>query len=427
MTIEQLFFELIRVSIGTQDTLSRAPSAEEWNQLYQMAKKQSLIGICFAGVQRLNSLSPSLLSQLPEVVYLRWMGMAAKIQQRNEVVTNQCKSLLEKMAKDGVSCRLLKGQGVAAFYNENLRLLRQSGDIDVWIVPDDNTSEDKHLYKVMQYVNGIADSKEFNRQHVQMPIYNDIEVEVHFMPSRMNNPWRNERLQRFCRVKGKEYMEKDGLVMPTAEFNVVYLLQHCYNHLLFEGVGLRQIMDYYFVLKELDKKGFAKKAVLTKTEKTAAASAESLNEPLSNVCSAEIVSKLPSSAEQSLETLSGSADTSAKNIKNIHEILRSLGLQKFASAMMSVLKEVFGLEEQYMICEPNEKEGRFLLNEIMTGGNFGKYGKDGVMEGHAKGKVAFFMARMKRNWRFLTHYPSEIIWSPYAMLIHWMWKRNVKI
>lgn len=105
---------------------------------------------------------------------------------------------------------------------------------------------------------------------------------------------------------------------------------------------------------------------------------------------------------------------------------QSLGLLKFAFAMMWVLKEVFGLEEQYMICKPNEKEGRFLLNEIMTGGNFGKYGKDGVMEGHAKGKVAFFLARMKRNWRFLTHYPSEVLWAPYAMLRHFIWKFKTK-
>lgn len=51
--IEYLFFELIRVAIGTQNTLSRPPSKGEWAELYAMAKKQSLVGICFAGLQRL--------------------------------------------------------------------------------------------------------------------------------------------------------------------------------------------------------------------------------------------------------------------------------------------------------------------------------------------------------------------------------------
>lgn len=125
----------------------------------------------------------------------------------------------------------------------------------------------------------------------------------------------------------------------------------------------------------------------------------------------------------------------AHGFQEVSSIMKSLGLLKFASAMLWVVDYVFGdhkLSETMKLYEawgikPNVKEGRFLLNEIMTGGNFGKYGKDGVMESHANGKVVFFMARMKRNWRFMTHYPSEIIWSPYAMLSHWMWKRTVKI
>ena len=144
------------------------------------------------------------------------------------------------------------------------------------------------------------------------------------------------------------------------------------------------------------------------------------------------MSTLPSSADKSSLDANGIEETaSAKNIKNILETLQSLGLMKFAGAMIWVISHVFANDNVndnfFLGIKPNEKEGRFLLNENMTGGNFGKYGKDGVMEGHEKGKVAFFMARMKRNWRFLTHYPSEIIRSPYAMLSHWMWKRNVKI
>lgn len=53
MTIEKLFFELIRVAIGTQDSLSHILTGKEWQIMYDIAKKQSLVGICFAGVQRL--------------------------------------------------------------------------------------------------------------------------------------------------------------------------------------------------------------------------------------------------------------------------------------------------------------------------------------------------------------------------------------
>lgn len=57
--INQLFFELIRIAIGTQERMTRPPTADEWGELYNMAKKQSLVGICFAGVQKLNKPSSS--------------------------------------------------------------------------------------------------------------------------------------------------------------------------------------------------------------------------------------------------------------------------------------------------------------------------------------------------------------------------------
>lgn len=101
MTIEQLFFELIQVSLGTRICLSHTPrstslgqaSADEWGELYAMAKKQSLVGVCFAGVQKLQTQR----QEPPEMLYLTWMGMAAKIQQRNEVVNRQCVDLQKRL------------------------------------------------------------------------------------------------------------------------------------------------------------------------------------------------------------------------------------------------------------------------------------------------------------------------------------------
>ena len=94
--INHLFFELIRVAIGMQDTLSRVPSTQEWKQLYDMAMKQSLLGICFAGVQKVMDSENEDYCGMPEMLYLTWMGMAAKIQQRNEVINQQYMCLVLK-------------------------------------------------------------------------------------------------------------------------------------------------------------------------------------------------------------------------------------------------------------------------------------------------------------------------------------------
>ena len=211
--IAQLFFELIRVSIGTQVTLSKPPSAEEWKELYAMAKKQSLVGICFAGVQKASP-QPSPegkgekslplggdleKASIPEMLYLTWMGMAAKIQQRNEVVNHRCFDLQRMLSTDVVPNCVLKGQGIAALYEcngsnssngSNLRYLRQSGDIDVWC---DGGRERIYKYSMDK----LGEISGVNYHHIHFPVFEDTEVEMHIYPSFLSSPLRNKRLQEF--------------------------------------------------------------------------------------------------------------------------------------------------------------------------------------------------------------------------------------
>lgn len=108
--MNRLFFDLIKVSIGKAGCLSHSPNADEWSELYAMAKKQSLVGVCFAGVQRLQQQQ----QEPPEMLYLTWMGMAAKIQQRNEAVNRQCVDLQKRLAADGFRNCVLKDKVLAS-------------------------------------------------------------------------------------------------------------------------------------------------------------------------------------------------------------------------------------------------------------------------------------------------------------------------
>lgn len=115
--------------------LSRTSKIAEWTTLYDIAKKQSLVGICFAGVQKLQAQRQAPNSwgdERGEMLYLQWMGMAAKIQQRNEAINRQCFELQERFKNDGFKSCILKGQGNAENYGD-IAMLRQSGDIDIWV------------------------------------------------------------------------------------------------------------------------------------------------------------------------------------------------------------------------------------------------------------------------------------------------------
>ena len=63
-------------------------------RLYAMAKKQSPVVVCFAAVQKLVEQR----QKPPEMLYLTWMGMAAKIQQKNRIVDEQCVNLWKRLA-----------------------------------------------------------------------------------------------------------------------------------------------------------------------------------------------------------------------------------------------------------------------------------------------------------------------------------------
>ena len=366
---EGLFCRLIRISLGIEYCNDPTPfTSEEWKQLFELSKKHAIVGVCFSGVSKLKKKLPPK-NAIPPQLFMNWLAVSVNIQSRNDVLDKHCVVLQQKLNTKGFKSCILKGQGAARLYPSDLRSLRQSGDIDVWIVPQKGIGYDEHFERVMNFAKKFSSVLDFNRQHVAVPIFSDIETEVHFTPSIMFNPLHNARLQKWF-VDNSHLMcvTEDGVTSPTPAFNVVYMLQHCYNHLLFEGVGLRQVMDYYYVLKALTQ---------NENEKT-----------------------------------------------KLRKTLHRLGLLKFASAMMWVLQEVFHLKNDKMICGPNEKEGRFFLDEIMTGGNFGQYGNDDVMRQHGKGKIAFFMARMKRNVRFIKHYPNEILWSPFGMLAHKYWKHK---
>ena len=109
--MNDLFFQLIRVAIGIQESLSRIPTETGWIELYQMAEKQAMIGICFEGVKRCTEVAcpdeevaiEEVFAQLnlSEQLYYDWMSMALQIEKRNKVVNGQCVDLQKRLAEDG--------------------------------------------------------------------------------------------------------------------------------------------------------------------------------------------------------------------------------------------------------------------------------------------------------------------------------------
>ncbi|MCQ2258755.1 MAG: nucleotidyltransferase family protein [Bacteroidaceae bacterium] len=360
--IEELFFELIRVAIGYQGSLSSIPSEKEWDRLFILAQKQALIGICFAGIQNLLESNTLADIGLKEKQYLTWMGLATRIQQKNEVINQQCVKLQGKLLDDGFESVVLKGQGVAQLYGKRLCKLRQSGDIDLFLRSEMN--------QVVSYVQRIAPTNEINHKHAQLHIFDDTEVELHYIAAELHCPWQDKYLQDFFKAhteKKERELEGAGVILvPETDFNIVHLITHSYRHLFGDGIGLRQVMDLFFAIESTKNDG--------------------------------------------------------RNMSNISEVVRKAGMGKFMSALTWVLNFVFGMDVTKMPWEPNEKTGRFLLNEILATGNFGKY--DTRINRQSESRWQRFWRVTRQNLRLFQLAPWEVICTPIWRIWHFIWMRS---
>lgn len=88
-----LFFELLQLSVGTRQGLSFTPSAEEWGEAFDNAKRQALVGVCFRGVQCAIKNDNSNVANLPPKLKMQWLAITANIQRRNEMMNRRCAEL----------------------------------------------------------------------------------------------------------------------------------------------------------------------------------------------------------------------------------------------------------------------------------------------------------------------------------------------
>lgn len=255
---EQLFYELMRVSLNVQDSLSQMPSVDQWLSLYAMAEKHSVSGVCFAGVLKLLNCDATDFYGMGEDLYYQWAAIALQIQQRNDVLNRQCVQIQAMISEAGFNSFIMKGQGNAAFYDEStclfsplpskLSLLRQPGDIDVFL--------DGGFEKVNEFVQRTSPTNEINELEIHFHYFHDTEVEIHYRPFIMRNPFKNNRLQLFLKGQYEACYENKimlcgagEITVPTVQFNLVHQMVHIFHHFFTGGVGLRQMMDYYIILK----------------------------------------------------------------------------------------------------------------------------------------------------------------------------------
>ena len=443
-------FAFLKYCLGYKEDMSRVIAGMDWHELYSFASKQALLGLCFEGIERLGEEYPEELRLNPigRELLMTWMGKAQQIRRQNMKVNAVAGKLFSMLREDGFRCCILKGQGNALMYPNPYS--RTPGDIDVWI----HASRER----ITEYASKRFELEDDIRlQHLETSL-DGVPVELHFFPCSMNNPIYHARLQKWFRRNADLQCSHivglpDGagdIAIPTTAFNVVYQLTHLYHHFFDEGIGMRQIIDYFLVVNDFSKNVFLNNDLsnhpvnfsnhpvpLSKEGSTFSPSPSSSGSgdvTAPSRCSEPLRSKdggpskvspdcagwdrLAIEGDNSATAVTSSASTA---LVVVQRELKCLGLWKFAGAVMYVLHEALGLPEEKMIAPMDEKRGKLLLAEILNGGNFGQHF---TKYGHftQQGMAKKYFLKIWRNMHFVRYYPAEALSEPIFRTWHFFWR-----
>ena len=350
--VVEKFFALLRIALSSSSeglSVFSVCSPDEWLKLQELATNQGLVGIAYAGICRLPAEK-----RPPMELLLQWAGEAELIRGQNRMLNQEAARLTDIFAARGERSAILKGPANARLYPDPYS--RQGGDIDIWV-----SGGHEHVLHLLQAL-GMPCAEEpkslESHHHVHLaPGISEADVEVHFLPSSgCWNPFMDARLKRFL-GREIENTEKvpEGFFVPSNRFALVMQMAHIQRHFMRNGIGLRQLTDYFVLLQRL-----------TPCERD------------------EIAALMP-----------------------------KFGLSRTCRALMWVLAYVFGLERSHMLCEPDARRGKWMLKDVIAGGNFGFFS---VRE-RSKNFRRFLLKRC-RSIRLFAFDPVEALWNEFYF---WVW------
>lgn len=348
MSEQQAYLNFLRYALqNNKKPLPVQLKTMNWQGLFHFSKIHSIVGVIFNAIEQLSKDAP----HPDKDTLFKWLMMYQRIKQLNMQINKDSVKLSQQLLKDGYPSCILKGQGNNTMYPNPLA--RMPGDIDIWVKGNEGD--------ILNYTRSFDNKAIANYHHVQLQMPNiSTPVEIHFTPSFCGNLFYNWRMKKyFNKHANLQFTNKVQLpygvgeiAIPTPTFNRIFQLSHTMHHFFFEGIGLRQIVDYYYLLQQ----------PITDTEK-----------------------------QQELK------------------VLKYLGMYKFARAMAYVQQYVLGLDAKYMSVKPCEKTGKLFLLEILQAGNMGFYDERYHFKG--KSRLGQYCLEVFRNLHYAWYFPAEALFG----------------
>ncbi len=347
-------FSLLRAGLWEceLDDLSPFPlTGAQWRFVYRMAVRQTIEGIACQGLSHLpENLLPD------DALMAHWVAKADHIEQKNKRMNAAVVQLLQVMNGKNLHPVLLKGQGVATFYEQPL--LRECGDIDLYFPSKEEYREAAELMRQSgcQLEKHADESLSYRWQGV--------DIEHHSRLFDLYNPFLKDYLSSLVQEHGFTHTPIDGMQVsiPSPLPNLLLQNAHLLKHIMGHGVGLRQFCDM----------------------------------------------------ARSYHALAGSYSPEA-----LQTVYQRVGILKWSEQLHTFLAEHLGLPTEELPCEEIAATASpELMQIVMEGGNFGQYGdtKGEASQTKWQRKMRTFLSFWKHRSFSRACAPKEAFWTSIALI-----------
>ena len=241
---EEVFLSLVRNSLW--ETQVEVPVGfKDWGLVMRLAKIQALQG----SVAKALLDNPSVMATMKPGAELKLSDQVLSNVLMHSIANSSLQTLVPALSGAGISCVLLKGQGLAANYPQPE--MRECGDIDLYVGEKDYRGS----YEVLRdLVEEIDEQKvlDGNGKHYHAWV-SGISIEVHKFSEVIPYKALDKLYQKYASEGLSDNLVElkfgDGKVMtPADNFNAFYVFSHLWQHYISIGVGLRQVCDWTMFL-----------------------------------------------------------------------------------------------------------------------------------------------------------------------------------
>lgn len=327
----------------------------EWWNVYKMSVRQTVTGIVYRGLHYLpDELLPG------DDLMIRWVAKTDRIERRNRKMDTVVEQLARLMTDNGLHPVVMKGQGVATFYD--YPQMRECGDIDLYFPSEE---EERKAADLMRKLGCNIERQPDGSNSYR---WQDVEVEHHTRLFDLYNPLLKGFLSTLVKENGFTALplseeRQEEITVPSPLLNLVMLNAHLLKHLMGHGVGLRQFCDM----------------------------------------------------ARAYHALYGSYDP-----EKLETIYQKTGLYKWSIQLHTLLTEHLGLSyDELPYIDTEAFTSPRLLHIVLEGGNFGQYGetKGKASQARWERKLHTFFSFWKRRDFSSAYAPKEAFWTSVKLII----------